>query len=280
MSHLRTISGLALLGLLALAVSCTVDPEDGSPRAKAGGSIDAPVAPRMPIIPGGTDEDPKPSIGVMRAPQVCLLADATKRAPGAECGCDNDCTTGTCSDGVCCTGAACGAKRASGGKCGKADECQSGFCVDGVCCNTACSGGCVSCNQPDNMGDCQPVGPGVPDPHGICRKDSPDTCGQSGLCNSQGGCAKYRHCTICKLGGCDGKASLVPSSVCDGDGACIFGVAVACSPSTCDVRNCRTTCTVDADCVAPNVCKKGSCGKFGPGQDCTTNAQCKSGFCV
>jgi len=119
------------------------------------------------------------------------------RAAGQACACGEDCATGNCVEGVCCAGAACGAKRDIGAACADGAECSSGFCADGVCCNVACSGPCVACNQPDQMGECFPVASGFKDPHGLCRDDGPESCGQSGACNGAGGCARYPAETMC-----------------------------------------------------------------------------------
>jgi hypothetical protein len=94
------------------------------------------------------------SDGGLSPSEVCLSADAPRRAPGQACACPGDCTTGTCQQGVCCSGAACGAKRAAGSVCDEPGDCESGFCSDGVCCNLACTGACVSCNQPDRLDHC------------------------------------------------------------------------------------------------------------------------------
>lgn len=38
--------------------------------------------------------------------------------------------------------------------CATADECSTGFCVDGVCCTSACDGLCEACNLPGSEGQC------------------------------------------------------------------------------------------------------------------------------
>ena len=81
-----------------------------------------------------------------------------------------------------------------------AGECASGSCTDGVCCNLACSGPCVSCNQVGKMGECSPAAAGSPDPHGLCQAEPRASCGLSGTCNGQGGCAKYAAGTECRPG--------------------------------------------------------------------------------
>src|SRR5207248_175340 len=69
-----------------------------------------------------------------------------------------------------------GGTKAIGAACGCDGECGSGFCADGVCCNTRCSGACVSCAVPGDMGECTVVDQGMPDPHGFCKKSDPKTC--------------------------------------------------------------------------------------------------------
>ena len=89
-----------------------------------------------------------------------------------------------------CAGDACVGQEL-GARCQNAGQCASGFCADGVCCNSACSGGCVQCNLPGREGECAPVPAGQPDPHAPVPPDAPESCGQSGVCNGQGGCSKY-----------------------------------------------------------------------------------------
>jgi hypothetical protein len=173
-----------------------------------------------------------------------------------------------------------GAQGASGGKqpagipCQDASQCRSGFCVDGVCCQVPCAESCTSCNLAEDPGECLPVPAGNPDPRQKCREDAPQTCGQSGLCNGQGGCAKHGPGTICKLGTCESKDRFLPASTCDGEGACVAGAAVLCAPSMCEDGKCTGACTSNMQCVAPATCAQGSCGPRGNGQDCASNDQC------
>jgi hypothetical protein len=196
--------------------------------------------------------------------------------------CHTSCSTNAQCDGRSCAAGSCG-KRALGAACGDKNECESGFCADGVCCNLACSGACVSCNQPGKMGECAAVPAGNPDLHGICKMDRPETCGSSGLCNGQGGCAKFAAGTVCKPASCSG-GSQIPASTCDGNGTCVLGAPINCFPFRCVGDACKATCAGNGDCVAPNVCTmpgpSGSCGKKGPGQRCSAASECKSSFCV
>jgi hypothetical protein len=184
-----------------------------------------------------------------------------------------------CHEAVCCIGPQC-PKRPAGTPCQTAEQCETGFCADGVCCNVACQGACVACNQADRMGECLPTAAGAPDPHLICRHDAAETCGQSGVCNGEGGCAKHNAGVPCGAARCDGDKAMLPASECDGEGACVPAAPIACAPYLCDGQSCRVTCTDDSQCVPPRICGNGSCGKRGGGQTCGAADQCESGFCV
>ena len=164
--------------------------------------------------------------------------------------------------------------------CERGDQCDTGYCVDGVCCNVACGGTCVSCIQPGQVGNCVPVPSGQPEPRGGCRQDPESSCGQTGLCNGQGGCAKHPPGTDCATASCSGPRTLVVGGECDGDGICVKGAPLECTPFNCEGDACRVSCLADTDCVPPNVCADGKCGLRGNGQACTANDQCLSTFCV
>ena len=72
----------------------------------------------------------------------------------------------------------------------------------------------------------------------------------------------------------------MPAGECDGDGVCVKGMALECTPFTCEGASCRSSCVADADCVPPNICADGRCGLRGKGQACTAGEQCQTGFCV
>ncbi|HXU83751.1 MAG TPA: hypothetical protein VN914_20295, partial [Polyangia bacterium] len=166
-----------------------------------------------------------------------------------------------------------------GAACGCGDECASGFCADGVCCNTRCNGACVSCNQVGQQGECAAVRAGATDPHAVCKKEDPASCGYDGTCTGGGACSRHRAGTICKAPACSG-SGLTPASSCDGNGTCLAGSPINCSPSVCADGACKVVCTSNADCATPGMCTGGSCGLRGLGQPCTSTGQCKSGFCA
>jgi hypothetical protein len=196
--------------------------------------------------------------------------------------CFTSCRSKADCDGRDCMNGSCG-KKPLGATCTTTAECDSGFCADGVCCNLACDGACLSCSQPGKMGECRPVDEGTTDPHGICKQDPQEKCGSSGLCNGQGGCAKYAVNTVCKPGSCSG-GSMIPASTCNGEGTCVLGSAISCFPYVCGDDACKPSCLSNADCAAGNSCAQpgpmGSCGKKGLGQKCLVADDCKSNFCV
>lgn len=193
--------------------------------------------------------------------------------------CRQECTDNTqCAPGQQCKDGSCG-KKNLGAKCEAASECESGFCADGVCCNTKCDGGCLSCNQPEKMGECAPVAQDQPDPHGVCKDNGATSCGTSGVCDGKGGCAKYGAGTVCRAQRCEG-ANQVSPSTCDGMGECKPGAQVSCPPYTCSGNACVRTCMNNSQCTGGNVCINGSCGKRGLGQKCDSNTECGSNFCV
>jgi hypothetical protein len=199
---------------------------------------------------------------------------------GGECACDIECLTGRCEAGVCCTGAACSALRPLGSACTKPADCHSGFCADRVCCNVACTGACVACDLATRRGECSPVPAGAEDKHGVCRRDPADSCGQTGSCNGQGGCAKYAAGSQCRPPSCESMGRVIPASQCDGNGTCVHAEGIACDPSICEGGACRGGCDSDTQCLAPSRCTNGSCGQKGLGQACASGNECASTFCV
>ncbi|HSQ62827.1 MAG TPA: SBBP repeat-containing protein [Polyangiaceae bacterium] len=177
----------------------------------------------------------------------------------------------------------------AGKPCASAGACAAGLsCTDGVCCNTSCTDQCAACDVSGHMGTCTPV---TGAPHG-----SRTACVGTGTCASTcdgtvtNACAFPPSTTVC---GSTCTSSVETDSYCDGKGSCLVGSAHSCNNLVCtsDGSKCKTTCTVDADCVTGLSCVGGACTTIvtatciddhtaqpptGPSQDCTPYA-CKNG---
>ena len=153
--------------------------------------------------------------------------------------------------------------------------------ADGVCCNVACTGACVSCNQPDHMGECAPVAAGRRrSPRRLPRGRARDLRSKR-LLQRPGRLRQVRARARCASWAAarGGTSSSRP--------ACATARAPASWASPCPARRrpaqdgtCITACTDSSQCLSPAVCAGGSCGKRGNGQDCTSADQCGTGFCV
>jgi hypothetical protein len=87
-----------------------------------------------------------------------------------------------CESGYYCGSNACMAKKAGGAACTAANECTSGFCTDGVCCAEACTETCKSCNLAGALGMCTFVPSGNRDPNGPNPCSPPQRCDGAGTC--------------------------------------------------------------------------------------------------
>ncbi len=172
-----------------------------------------------------------------------------------------------------------GGGTAIGQACATDNQCGSGFCVDGVCCTTACSTACETCAATGSVGTCIPADVGT-DPRDDCPQTDPATCGTDGFCDGAGACEKYAGGVICQRPGCS-VTTLTVAARCDGAGACSAIGTESCSPFTCNTTGqCKTTCVTDGDCDPPNACNNGSCGSKPIGASCSADADCNSGICA
>ena len=218
----------------------------------------------------------EPSI-VTCAPFAC---DASEKACFSLCTNDKQCTGGQK-----CVNGSCGLK-VNGAKASKASECLSGYLADGVCCNGDCSGACVSCKEPGNLGRCTYIGAGQIDTD--CKGGPASSCGNTGQCDGFGSCAKYPANTICAPSTCSGTASKNDARICDGKGNCKTAGVVACSPFLCTNGTCNSSCASNKDCEPGIECvlstrngvATGTCGKRENGQTCSLGDDCQSGQCV
>jgi hypothetical protein len=173
--------------------------------------------------------------------------------------------------------------KANGQSCAGDVECQGGLCVDGVCCRSTC-GLCQACNVAGSEGTCTAVGAGTPNSR--CAQQPVAGCGFDGTCDGNGGCRRFPLGVACAAAVCQAN-KLVPAAACDGFGMCVTSAPLDCAPFTCDGAasppGCRTSCTVDGDCVPGNACLNGSCGtrpKQANGAGCLAASDCTSNNCV
>lgn len=239
LGHARLPPAWALVMVLACAPACDKALFDRATASDAGAGRDAA---RDGVVDAPTD---------LTAPLVCT-DDTPSRSKnkGEPCGCDR--------------------------------QCQTGFCVDGVCCTSSCGETCMACNLASSLGECAPVPAGAqPGDPSLCLATTAGTCGLDGTCDGKGGCRKYPRGTECKPGTCQGD-SVEGIQTCDGEGNCSQTTSQLCPPYTCDPKKngCARKCTTDSDCSSGRLCVAGSCGKSANGAECDNDDGCLSGFCV
>ena len=166
-------------------------------------------------------------------------------AVGKKCAGDGaNCLSGTCGGNDLC------APKPVGAMCVANNECQSGQCADGVCCSMICNGLCRSCALPGSVGTCSFI-PSGEDPDeecagaqvcngaGACRKVAGQACNNANECLTGLSCvdgvccenACSGLCKACNIAGSLGMCVNIPNGedpnnectgqqVCNGDGAC------------------------------------------------------------
>jgi hypothetical protein len=145
----------------------------------------------------------KCSQGVCSEDPVSVCVECVKYAdcPGGHC---RDHVCSRCDDGIkngfeeeidCGGGGGC--KECLGTPCANPDDCQSGYCVDGTCCTSACEGACSFCGFP-YMGSCSSLPKYSHDQDPMCNGnyvcDGGGTCllRPGEVCTSAIECASYR----------------------------------------------------------------------------------------
>jgi hypothetical protein len=209
------------------------------------------------------------------SPYVCASASACRTS----CSSNSDCisTSYYCTG----TGGSCQPKRNPGATCGGGNECTTGSCVDGVCCNSGSCGTCQACNLAGSPGTCANIPAGSGDLHGGCPTGG--TCGNTGTCNGAGACAQAASSVACGGASCTGSTYTAPVN-CTGTGSCPTQVQSSCAPYVCGTNACKTSCNSNGDCISASYyCTGvgGSCQlKKDNGQSCTTGNECSNGNCV
>ena len=99
------------------------------------------------------------------------------------------------------------------------------------------------------------------------------------MCDGSGACRKYISGTACGPNLCSG--STLTGQQCDGLGTCASGQTTSCDPFLCAGTSCAVSCADDAGCVATAYCGNNVClPKVDNAATCTSDHECKSGFCV
>ncbi len=241
-----------------------------------------------------------------------------QHVPGDTCSAADQCNTGNCVYGVCCSVSSCGSytctgeggtcqtscsndnncgsdaycnnggqcvpKKAQAIACTADDQCSSAACVDGYCCNRGCHGQCEACDVAGSIGTCTELSAGQP--HGtreVCTSDG-SACG--GTCDgkSSTACDYPTATTACRAISCTNGVAIAPAS-CTGTGACPAVVSTSCGNFTCNTAGtaCNTDCRTDHDCSSDAFCSSGTCipkGSSGNATTCTANDQCADNHCV
>ena len=133
-------------------------------------------------------------------------------------------------------------------------------CVEGVCCNDGVQPRLLHLREPGHGGDLPAGVPGdrsrraLPD-RGGRRPAAPPACATApararASAATPASCARPRRCV---------GFMRTTTGTCDSAGGCSGATTLPCTPFQCapDGKTCRTTCTSDADCVAPNSCVGG-----------------------
>jgi hypothetical protein len=139
----------------------------------------------------------------------------------------------------------------------------------------------MSCGVAGSEGTCSAVTDGGDEPQKRCTDAGKDTCGTDGTCNGKGACRVYNASTQCATAIC-ANAMFTPARSCTGAGVCTAATATVCAGAfQCNDAGtaCRTTCSMDAHCVGPNVCIGGVCRKKDLADPCEADNECASGKC-
>jgi hypothetical protein len=182
-----------------------------------------------------------------------------------------------------CLGESCGPK-GIGSSCKQDAECDSKHCADGVCCSTACGGACQSCDMVGSVGTCMPTPAGQP--HRLCPKQDPTTCGTTGMCDGQGGCPRYPVNTACGAAVCVDGTSGKSTQTCDGLGTCLHRQDLQLRKLRLRARRLhqllfqQRRLRAGHNCTIPTGSTVGTCGLKVPGQSCTADADCMSAHCA
>lgn len=223
------------------------------------------------------------------------------RANGEQCSANNECQSGYCNNGYCCTGNVCCAtdsncasdaycgsdyicyfQENNSASCNRARQCKGGYCTNNKCSSSAATCGDYYCDTGETCASC------LMD-CGICKKADGASCDYASLC--QGG--------YCNEGRCGSSPYYCGNAYCDAGetctncardcGACprqngaVCDYDDDCASKHCVHGKCRAgeTYCGDSECDAAETCKTcardcGACDSAA----CTKDSDCAGGHCV
>ena len=226
-------------------------------------------------------------------------------APGAlgvACGIGDDCESGFCINGVCCSTSSCASGQRcdfapkkgtctfpQGSSCATAAQCSTNLCVDGRCCDTTCGAQCEACNVAGKEGTCSAV---IGAPVGVrtacAGSTSTDPCAKQYCDGSDRNKCYYPSAGLVDCGANACTAGMESHlAKCNGAGAC-GDVPTSCGAYTCGPTRCQKSCKANADCVSGRYCDttRGECVPYETlGRKCSdvvpcgTGLFCTNGFC-
>ncbi len=156
--------------------------------------------------------------------------------------------------------------------------CYNGSCIEGqetkFCCESACEGPCRSCLESENNeanGLCEPIPAGEYSPdrkEQTCQETDPASCGQTGVCDGDGGCEYWRNDDSgdpvqCQPPTCsNGEVTGAGTCASADNGMCQTPEPESCDPyKGCNDKGtgCKTSCRDPQDCITGYVCRDGTC---------------------
>jgi hypothetical protein len=173
---------------------------------------------------------------------------------------------------------------ALGAPCVEGGDCTSGWCSDGVCCDQDCEAFlCRSCSIAGSLGTCTLTPWDVAPRSHECPAAPAGACGNTGQCDGTGACQITNSTVSCGSAACvDGYVTAAGSGLCN-DSQCIDQVWTEC-PDGLDCGTgitCKAACGVDSDCRDVYFCTGPLCtAQFTNGAVCSNNSECLSGHCV
>ncbi|HMA96216.1 MAG TPA: hypothetical protein VKP30_26195 [Polyangiaceae bacterium] len=214
---------------------------------------------------------------------TCLAPVITPCAAGYACrndACLARCeSVADCQTGYFCTRWECVPKLGNGDGCVDSVECTSGNCSNGVCCETACNDGCGDCSA---GGICRPV-PAGSIPVGINHTECSATVCDGTSTSCRGLCLTDEDCrgdSYCRADGTCAK-QLVFGQSCNGNDCKAPGCAICGIRGSCIDGNCCTTdsthecAALGQACISSLQCASGFCTD-GVCCDSTCDGQCEA----